>query len=238
MLTTPQIHVHTLRSTTWPSNPTTLLWSKNSQVLQSSFNLLSPGSALTHCTAAAENDCVFSLQSKKEPAIRWELLPCPVTPNRTHPRHPLLCGSVPTTKVNPLSCAVRPPPPFTSSATAINHVLSLTNVHRVLRAESLSQPFTFPSLSCSYTPLLWLHMPGDFPPSLSPLLKATLLERGLFLAFGLHVLILRYVCLSDLGRADMTLSMPHPQLSFSHLPNTIMASNIMVIQLFTVNTIT
>ena len=81
-------------------------------------------------------------------------------------------------------------------------------------------------------------MPRDFPPSLSPLLKAALLERGLFLALGLHVLILRYVCLSDLGRADVTLSMPHPQLSFSHLPNTIMSSNIMVIQLFTVNTIT
>lgn len=108
-----------------------------------------------------------------------------------------------------------------------------------------SEPSLFPSLSHSqvspaqtYTQLLWLHIPRDFLPSLSPLLQATLLERGLFLAFGLHVLILCYVCLSDLGRADVTLLTPHPQLSFSHLPNIIISNNIMLIELFIVNTIT
>ena len=185
MLTTPQIHVHTLRSTTWPSNPTTLLWSKNSQVLQSSFNLLSPGSALTHCTAAAENDCVFSLQSKKEPAIRWELFPSPATPNRTHPRHPLLCGSVPTTKVNLLSCAVRPPPPFTSSATAMNQVLSLAYVHRVLRAESLSQPFTSKALLLEHThPCFDSTCPATFRPVSLLSLRPHFLSEASFLLLG------------------------------------------------------
>ena len=162
------------------SDPRTLSFFKE---LSNSFCL---AALWLNCTTAAAKDFVFSFQSKKEPATGWELFPFPVTQNKTHPHHPLFYGSVLTIRVNPLACAVQIPSPFTSSVIVINHLLSLTYIHLVLRAKFLYQPFTFSSLSCSniHTPTLTPHLPRLSAQSRSCPAKPYFLSEVSFLLLG------------------------------------------------------
>lgn len=166
--------------------------------------------------------------------------PFPVTKNKTHQHHPLFYGSVLTSKVSPLTWAVQVLSPFTYSVIVINQLLSLTYIQLVLRAKFLYLLFTSSSLSYAniHTPTLTPHLPRLSAQSLSSPAKPNFLIEVSFLLFGLHALILCYMCLYSPVGADMTLLMPHSQLSFSYFPNIIISNNIMLIKLLIVNTIT
>lgn len=207
------------------------------KVLSNSFHL---AALWLTVPLAAANDFVFSFQSKKEPAVRWELFPFPVTKNKTHQHHSLFYRSVLTSKVSPLTCAVQVLASFTYSVIVINQLLSLTYIQLVLRAKFLYLLFTSSSLSYAniHTPTLTPHLPRLSAQSLSSPAKPNFLIEVSFLLFGLHALILWYMCLYNPVRADMTLLMPHAQLSFSYFPNIIISNNIMLIELLIVNTIT
>lgn len=174
--------------------------------------------------------------SKQKVASHWWELFLFLLPQIELTHVTLSCAEVPL-QLRSTRSVVLCGPAALPSATATNHALSLTYVHRVLRAKSLSQPFTFPSLSCSniHTATLTPH-PRDFLPSLSPPSSHT--SWASFLAFGLHVPILCYVVPSDLGRADMTLNATSTTFILPPSQNIIISNNIMLIELFIVNTIT